>query len=534
MHLTLDANRTAPILEVNALSIHGSERVLVDQLSFELRAGQTLALVGESGSGKSVSALALMGLLPKDLQVQGSVLLDGKNLLKLSDAQLRPIRGQKIAMVFQEPMTALNSLHRVEKIIAETLWSQGWSKAQARQRVIALLEDVGIPNPESVLQRFPYELSGGQRQRVMIAMALVQEPDILIADEPTTALDVMLQVQILDLLKSLQQRHNMAMILISHDLNLVKHYADDVVVIHQGKVIEQGAVPQIFEQSQSTYTQNLLNHSFGQAINVQDAASLLRLKQLEVKFPIKKGWFNRTTQYLAAQYLAAVEALDLSLAQGHSLGIVGESGAGKSSLALAVARLIESRGKIQFGEHDLNQLSQKALRPLRRDFQIVFQDPFASLNPRMSVEQIIAEGLTLKPLSLFERTQRIENVLTQVELPVAFKSYYPHELSGGQRQRVALARALVLQPKLLILDEPTSALDRSTQRSIVALLRRLQHEQGISYLFISHDLQVVRALCQQVLVLRHAKVVELQATEQLFEQPQSDYTRQLIQASQYQ
>ena len=529
MHLTLDANSTAPILKVNALSIQSAERLLVDQLSFELYAGQTLALVGESGSGKSVSALSLMGLLPKVLQVQGSVLLDGKNLLKLSDAQLRSIRGQKIAMVFQEPMTALNSLHRVEKIIAETLWLQGWSKKQARQRVIALLEDVGIPNPESVLQRFPYELSGGQRQRVMIAMALVQEPDILIADEPTTALDVMLQVQILDLLKSLQQRHNMSMILISHDLNLVKHYADDVVVIHQGKVVEQGAVAQIFEQSQSTYTQNLLNHSFGQAINVQDAAPLLRLKQLEVKFPIKKGWFNRTTQYLAA-----VEALDLSLAQGHSLGVVGESGAGKSSLALAVARLIESRGQIRFGEHDLNQLSQKALRPLRRDFQIVFQDPFASLNPRMSVEQIIAEGLTLKPLSLFERTQRIENVLTQVELPVAFKSYYPHELSGGQRQRVALARALVLQPKLLILDEPTSALDRSTQRSIVALLRRLQHEQGMSYLFISHDLQVVRALCQQVLVLRHAKVVELQATEQLFEQPQSDYTRQLIQASQYQ
>ena len=529
MHLTQDAHKTTPILDVNALSIQSLERTLLDQLSFKLFAGQTLALVGESGSGKSISALALLGLLPQNLHLQGNVVFEGRNILGLSSAQLAQIRGKKIAMIFQEPMTALNPLHCVEKLIAETLWLQGCSKAQARQRVMALLNDVGIANPESLLQRFPYELSGGQRQRVMIAMALVQTPDILIADEPTTALDVMLQMQVLDLLKSIQQRYKMAMILISHDLNLVKSYADDVVVIRQGQVVEQGAVTQVFEHPQSAHTQDLLNHCFGQAIEVDAAAPLLQLKQLEVKFPIKRGWFNRVNADLTA-----LEAVDVSLAQGHSLGIVGESGAGKSSLALAVARLIKSCGQILFEGRDLNQMSQKTLRKLRSDFQIVFQDPFASLNPRMNVEQIIKEGLALKQLSTLEMKNCVEKALTQVELPITFRHCYPHELSGGQRQRVALARALVLQPKLLILDEPTSALDRSTQRAMVSLLRRLQQEQGISYLFISHDLQVVRALCQQVLVLWQAKVVELQATEQLFEQPQSDYTRQLIQASEYQ
>lgn len=528
MHLIQDSNEVKVVLKVNALSIRSAEHVLVNQLNFELYAGQTLALVGESGSGKSISALAILGLLPKSLYVQGSIEFQGRQLLNLRDIELTAIRGKKIAMIFQEPMTALNALHRVEKLLAETLWRQGWSKLRARQRVVGLLEEVGICNPESILQRFPHELSGGQRQRVMIAMALVQEPDILIADEPTTALDVILQRQVLDVLQSLQQRYAMAIILISHDLNLLRCYADHVVVIRHGKVVEQGATSDIFAQPQSNYTKALLNTSFGEAIDVQEGEPLLCLKQLEVKFALKKGWLNHTSQYCTA-----VEALDLSLSQGHSLGIVGESGAGKSSLALAVARLIESHGQIIFKNRDLNQLSQKALRSLRADFQMVFQDPFASLNPRMNVEQIIMEGLALKGICTSASQKYVEHALLQVELPVSFKDYYPHQLSGGQRQRVALARALVLQPQLLILDEPTSALDRTSQYAMVALLRRLQQEHGLSYLLITHDLQVVRAICQHVIVLKEGKVVELQATQALFEQPQAAYTQQLIQASQY-
>ncbi len=393
-------------------------------------------------------------------------------------------------MIFQEPMTALNPLHRVEKIIGESLYLQGWSKDQVRQRVVELLHDVGITHPEDKLRRYPHELSGGQRQRVMIAMALALDPDILIADEPTTALDVTLQAQILKLLQSLQHRRNMAMILISHDLNIVKRCAQQVVVMNQGRVEEQGSAEQIFKQPKAEYTRHLLAHNF-------------------------------------------VEPLKLVLRQGDSIGIVGESGSGKTSLALAIARLIESKGQIFLMEQDLNLLSEKKLRLLRTDFQIVFQDPFSSLNPRMTVEQIIGEGLNLKHHMPLAVTEQIDQILQTVELPVHFKQRYPHELSGGQRQRVALARALILKPKLIILDEPTSALDRTTQRAIVQLLRNLQQEYQLSYLFISHDLQVVRALCQQVMVLRHAQLVEFQDTEQLFSNPQSEYTRQLIAASQY-
>jgi microcin C transport system ATP-binding protein len=529
MHSIQDVNNSLkPMLKVDQLNIQTDTQTLVELLSFELHAGETLAIVGESGSGKSISSLALLGLLPKNLQVKGTAQLEGQNLLRLTQAQHRQIRGKKMAMIFQEPMTALNPLHRVEKIIGETLMLQGWSTSKIRERVIELLHDVGIPEPEDKLKRYPHELSGGQRQRVMIAMALALDPDILIADEPTTALDVTVQAQILNLLKSLQTQRQMAMILVSHDLNLVKRYADQVIVMNQGRVEEQGAVGDIFQQPKTVYTQNLLNHDFGAAIHIQPTQPLLELNQLAVKFPIKSGLLNRVKAYFTA-----VEAMDLTLSEGQSIGIVGESGSGKSSLALAIARLIQSDGKIVLNGQDLNQLSEKQLRPLRSDFQIVFQDPFSSLNPRMTIEQIIGEGLGLKKLSTDDVQKRVEEALIKVELPITFATRYPHELSGGQRQRVSLARALVLKPKLLILDEPTSALDRTTQRAIVALLRRLQQEEGIAYLFISHDLKVVRALCQKVLVLHHAKVMEFQDTEQLFEHPQTEYTRCLIEASQY-
>ena len=539
MHSIQDVNNTSSdtaadpaantVLRVHQLRIdHDDAQPLVQALSFELHAGETLAIVGESGSGKSISSLALLGLLPKTLQVSGQALISGQNLLEMTQAQLRRIRGEKIAMIFQEPMTALNPLHRVEKIIGESLLLRGWSKAKTRERVIQLLNDVGIPEPEEKLKRYPHELSGGQRQRVMIAMALALDPDILIADEPTTALDVTLQAQILNLLKSLQQSRKMAMILISHDLNLVRKYADQVIVMHQGQAVEQGNAAQIFNAPAQAYTQDLLNHDFGEALTLNPQPAVLELVNVGVKFPIKQGLLNRVKDYVVA-----VEPLSMVLQQGQSIGIVGESGSGKSSLALAVSRLIDSDGQILLLGQDLNQLNEKQLRPLRSHFQIVFQDPFSSLNPRLNVEQTLSEGLALKNISKNEIQQRIDEALQKVELPVSFKQRYPHELSGGQRQRIALARALVLQPKVLILDEPTSALDRTTQRAIVRLLRRLQQEYGMSYLFISHDLKVVKALCQKVLVLRRAKMVEFQDTEALFTQPQTEYTQKLIEASQY-
>ncbi|MDH0030452.1 MULTISPECIES: dipeptide ABC transporter ATP-binding protein [unclassified Acinetobacter] len=526
MHLTQDVK---PLLKVQQLCIaNETGQTLLDDLNFELYPAQTLAMVGESGSGKSISALALLGLLPETLAVQGSVQFENDDLLKLNQQQLQQIRGKRIAMIFQEPMTALNPLHKVEKIVGESLVLQGLSKAEAQQKVINLLHDVGIEDATQILKCYPHQLSGGQRQRVMIAMALALEPDVLIADEPTTALDVMLQTQILDLLKKLQQQRNMAMILISHDLNLVKRYADHVLVLNQGKVEEQGTISEIFDHPKTEYTRNLLNHDFGQALVLEPAETLLRLENVTVKYPIKHGLFNQVKHYKVA-----AEAINLELMQGEALGIVGESGSGKSSLALAIARLIVSEGDIIFQGKDLNQLNQKQLRPLRRDFQIVFQDPLSSLNPRMTVEQIIGEGLKLRSISKALITTKIEEVLSKVELSIDAKHQYPHELSGGQRQRVALARALVLQPKLIILDEPTSALDRSTQRAMIQLLRRLQQQDQISYIFISHDLQVIQALCQKVMVMHQAKVLEYQQTTQLFAQPQTEYTRQLIAASQY-
>lgn len=529
MHSIQDNNQATTIaLEVKQLQIRHEQATLLENLSFQLHQGQTLALVGESGSGKTITCLGLLGLLPQSLNRSGSAIYADVDLLTCPTQQLQRIRGRKIALIFQDPMTALNPLHQVEKIVGEVLILQGLSKQQVRQKVLQLLLDVGINSPEHMLKRYPHQLSGGQRQRVMIAAALALDPEILIADEPTTALDVTLQIQILDVLKTLQQQRKMSLILISHDLNLVRQYADEMIVMNQGCVEQQGTTAQVFQYPATPYTRELMNHDFGQALAPVLSTPVLQLDQLLVQYPIKQGWLNRVT----GQHTAV--AIDhLQLQQGECLGIVGESGSGKSSMALAIARLIQSQGKIWFQQQNLNTLNQKQLRPLRANFQMVFQDPFSSLNPRLTVEQIIAEGLAVRQQQEREVATKVSQALADVELDDSFKLRYPHELSGGQRQRVALARALVLQPQLMILDEPTSSLDRSTQRAIVQLLRRLQQQYQLSYLLISHDLHVVRAIAQKVLVLREAQAVEMQTTEALFAHPQSPYTQQLIRASQY-
>ncbi len=538
MHSTQNANQNS--LKVQNLSIRteSDSCLLLHELSFELKPGRTLALVGESGSGKSITTLALVGLLPTGLKASGAVIFEGQSLLPLSDNEMCRIRGHKIAMVFQESMSALNPLHTIEKQLGELLHLSGISKIEVRQRVLELLVQVGITTPEQYLTRYPHELSGGQRQRVMIAMALVGDPDVLIADEPTTALDVILQRQLLDLIKQLQQERNMALVLISHDLNLIHQYSDDVIVLQAGKVVEQGATLAIFDQPQHEYTKLLLDDDLGAALpitfNTNETLPVLELRKLGIKYPIKHDALTSFWEQLRHKtpFLQALKPLDLMLSQGESLGIVGESGSGKTSLALALTRLIASSGEILLQGQLINELSESSLRPLRSKFQIVFQDPFASLNPRLTVGNIIGEGVETKIQSNVKRRQAVADVLSKVELNDSFIDRYPHELSGGQRQRVALARALIMQPKLLILDEPTSALDRTTQRALVALLRKLQLENQLSYLFISHDLSLVRALCQRILVLRQGLMVELQETEQLFTQPKTAYTQQLIAASQ--
>ncbi|WNX61741.1 dipeptide ABC transporter ATP-binding protein [Acinetobacter baumannii] len=528
MHLTQENNLNvdARLLNIENLSISTQDQPLLEGLNLHLQTGDTLAIVGESGSGKTISCLAMMGLLPEKLKTSGRIIIDSKNILEIDEKTQTHIRGRQIAMIFQEPSTALNPLHRVEKIVGENFILQGRSKSKAQQQVIQLLKDVGIANPEYILKRYPHELSGGQKQRVMIAAALALQPKILIADEPTTALDVILQTQILELLKSLQSKYGMALILISHDLNLVRRYADKLIVLHKGQVVEQGQLQQIFKNPASIYTQQLLEHDLGFAEQRSTSHKILSVQQLNVKYLIRRGFFNRIQGYTNA-----VENVNFELAQGEALGVVGESGSGKSSLALALVRLIKSEGQINFLGQDINRLEQKALRKIRSDLQIVFQDPFGSLNPRMTVGQIIAEGLKVKAITDKEIKQQVESALIKVELAEGFQHRYPHELSGGQRQRVALARALVVQPKLLILDEPTSALDRSTQKAMIQLLRRLQQTEHLSYIFISHDLNVVKALCHKVMVLRHAKVMEYQLTEQLFNAPKTEYTKQLIATS---
>ena len=531
------------MLTVDRLTITTTTGVqLVDALSYKLRQGQTLAIVGESGSGKSIASLALLGLLPDSLIITGTVQLastTGMSTLpiandKARNAALRAIRGQRIGMVFQEPMTALNPLHTVAKQIAESLRLVGVPKKQWQETSIALLNDVNITDPADKLNRYPHELSGGQRQRVMIAMALAQQPDILIADEPTTALDVTLQHEILALLDDLKSKHNMAMILISHDLNLVRRYSDEVIVMRQGQTIEQGKTSSVFDQPKADYTRTLIKQDFGQALTIKDdnadkQSSVLEVKRLNIKFPIEKGLFGGTKRWFDA-----VKGVDMTLQKGQALGIVGESGSGKTTIALALSQLLSNQagvnGQIVVNDQDISALSKKALRNFRSQIQMVFQDPFASINPRMTVMQIVEEGLLVQGVDKAARQQAVLDSLATVHLPLAFAQRYPHELSGGQRQRVALARALIMKPSLLILDEPTSALDSTTQVTVVSLLREIQERLQVSYVFISHDLKVVRALCQHIMVLKKGVCVESGRTEDLFNHPQHIYTQQLLKA----
>lgn len=531
------------MLKVDELSIVTDAGItLVDKLSYELRQGQTLAIVGESGSGKSIASLALLGLLPDNLTVTGEVqLVDVTGMVtlpiannKIRNAALRSIRGQRIGMVFQEPMTALNPLHTVGKQIAESLHLSGVAKKQWREKSIALLDDVNITEPADKLNRYPHELSGGQRQRVMIAMALAQQPNILIADEPTTALDVTLQHEILELLDDLKRQHNMAMILISHDLNLVRRYSDDVIVMRQGQTIEQGQTVAVFNQPKAEYTRSLIKQDFGQALSLLDDESqlltVLKVNNLQVQFSIEKSLFGGTKRWFDA-----VKDLQMTLQKGQALGIVGESGSGKTTIALALSQLLSNQarvsGQIMVNGQDITALSKRELRQFRSQIQMVFQDPFASINPRMTVMQIVEEGLLVQGVNKAERQQAVIDSLATVHLPTEFAQRYPHELSGGQRQRVALARALIMQPSLLILDEPTSALDSTTQVTVVNLLREIQEKLQISYVFISHDLKVVRALCQHMMVIKDGMCVESGLTEEVFNNPQHPYAQQLLQAS---
>ncbi|QRO13497.1 ABC transporter ATP-binding protein [Moraxella osloensis] len=542
------------LLTVKNLTIKSANQTLVDDLSYTLHTGETLAIVGESGSGKSLSSLALLGLLPNSLSITGQATLtdvsDTQNpkpiILPIENDSLstysksrkqnenifRQIRGKRIGMIFQEPMTALNPLHTVSKQIAESLSLAGVAKKHWRQRTLALLSQVNIANPESKLARYPHELSGGQRQRIMIAMALAQDPEIIIADEPTTALDVTLRHEILRLLHRLKNERGMAMILISHDLNLVKRYSDNLIVMQQGKVMEQGATQAIFDHPQQDYTRSLIYQEFGQSLPIIDnSPSVLEVKQLTIAFPQKNNILGQTTQWFEA-----VKGLNLTLAQGQSLGIVGESGSGKTTTALALIKLLANAAKVQgqillsANAHmtDVLALSNKAFLPYRSDMQMVFQDPYASINPRFSVFEIIEEGLTIQGMAKTAREKAVLAALDTVRLPRDFISRYPHELSGGQRQRVALARALVMKPKILLLDEPTSALDSSTQVAMVKLLRDIQAKFGLSYIFISHDLQVVKAVCQTILVLKNGETQAYDTTDNIFSQPQNQYVTALI------
>jgi len=541
-HDSADEN-SAAILTVDQLSIVTAAGIpLVDKLSYQLKKGQTLAIVGESGSGKSIASLALLGLLPESLTVSGNVQLAGVGKLLIADSSsarnksLKAIRGQRMGMVFQEPMTALNPLHTVAKQIAESLRLSGVSKKQWREQTIALLNDVNITDPADKLSRYPHELSGGQRQRVMIAMALAQKPDILIADEPTTALDITLQHEILALLDSLKRVHNMAMILISHDLNLVRRHSDEIIVMRQGQTIEQGNTSAIFHQPKADYTRTLMQQNFGAALKLADTAPknshvpVLEVKNLQVQFPVEKSLFGGTKRWFDA-----VKDVSMTLKTGQALGIVGESGSGKTTIALALSQLLGNQarisGQIAVNGQDIKALSKNELRKFRSQIQMVFQDPFASINPRMTVLQIVEEGLLVQGFGKMARQQAVMDSLETVHLPLEFAHRYPHELSGGQRQRVALARALVMQPRLLILDEPTSALDSTTQVTVVNLLREIQEKLQISYVFISHDLKVVRALCQHIMVLKDGECVESGRTEDIFNNPQHPYAKRLLQAS---
>jgi len=528
---------TAPLLSVRDLSVAfhqgGKESLAVDRVSFEIMPGEVLALVGESGSGKSVTANSILKLLPYPAasHPSGQILFEGKDLLTLPMRDLRSVRGNDITMIFQEPMTSLNPLHSIERQIGEILeLHQALTGAPARTRILELLNQVGIRDPEKRLKAFPHELSGGQRQRVMIAMALANRPKLLIADEPTTALDVTVQAQILELLAGLKNQHHMSMLFITHDLGIVRKFADRVCVMTKGKIVETGTVEQVFTNPQHAYTRHLLAaEPKGEPPPADDKKRVvMQGADIKVWFPIKAGLMRKVVDHVKA-----VDGIDITLREGQTVGVVGESGSGKTTLGLALSRLISSKGRISFIGQSIDAYSYAMMKPLRNRLQVVFQDPYGSLSPRMSVGDIIAEGLKVHETSLSyeERDRRVATALEEVGLDPATRWRYPHEFSGGQRQRIAIARAMVLKPRFVMLDEPTSALDMSVQAQVVDLLRDLQSKHDLAYLFISHDLKVVKALANEVIVMRHGKIVESGPAKSIFEAPKEDYTRALMAAA---
>ncbi|WP_104204150.1 ABC transporter ATP-binding protein [Billgrantia saliphila] len=523
-------SRASPLLRLDRLSITFDGKPVLEKLSLEVRRGETLALVGESGSGKSVSALGAMNLLPDNATVSGGRWLVDTDLATLRQRDWQALRGGRVGFVFQEPMTSLNPLHTVGKQIGETLrLHQGLSGRAARERTRTLLEQVRLPRPDELLDAWPHQLSGGQRQRVMIAMAIANDPELLIADEPTTALDVTVQQEILALLAELRDRHGMGMLFITHDLNLVRRHADRVCVLYDGVEQETGPVSEVFQSPRSEYTRTLLDaEPTGRPAPPTSRQPLLEARGVSVSFQRPRRLFAPRPPAFEA-----VKPIDLHLAPGETLGIVGESGSGKTTLAMALLRLVESRGEIDFDGERLDRLSGNALRRRRRRFQVVFQDPYGSLSPRLPVSDIVSEGLRFHypDLSASEITQRVRTALEEVGLPVDCAARYPHEFSGGQRQRIAVARALVLEPELVVLDEPTSALDRTVQKQLVELLRDLQARRGLSYLFISHDLAVVRAMAHRVMVLKEGALVEQGDCQTLLAEPSSAYTQALVKAA---
>lgn len=523
------------LLNIKNLSVAFGKNV-VNEVSFHINAGEKLALVGESGSGKSVTALSVLQLhdRQKVSYPGGKIEFQGQDLLKMNEADLRQVRGKDIAMIFQEPMTSLNPVYTIGTQLMEPLLiHEGLSKSAARRRMIELLDQTGIPEPEKRFNTYPHTLSGGQRQRVMIAMALACKPKLLIADEPTTALDVTIQLQIIELLESMQKDFGMAVLLISHDLNLVKRFAERICVMQKGQLVEVADVDTLFEQPKHPYTQHLLNSQPERIQTDYDYSThptpLLEGQEIRCYFSRKPGFLSKRID----DQLKAVDDVNLRLYPGETLGIVGESGSGKTTLGLCLLRLQQCTGAIQFKAHRLDQLSTGEIRPLRRHFQVVFQDPYSSLSPRMRIEEIIGEGLLIHfpELSRSQRRERIVAILKEVDLEENMLSRYPHEFSGGQRQRIAIARAVILEPEIILLDEPTSALDVSVQKQVLELLMKLQRKHKISYLFISHDLKVIRAISHRIIVMRNGQFVEENETEAIFNQPQHPYTQSLLHAS---
>jgi microcin C transport system ATP-binding protein len=535
--MSAELSEGEPLLSVRNLAVSfrqgGKETRAVKGISFDIKRGETVAVVGESGSGKSVSALSVVRLLayPAASHPSGEIVFKGQDLLKADETAMRKLRGNDITMIFQEPMTSLNPLHTIRQQIDEILELHGRAPGEQRQpRIIELLTKVGIPNPEERLSAYPHQLSGGQRQRIMIAMALANEPDLLIADEPTTALDVTVQAQILALLKSLQQELGMAILFITHDLNIVRKLAHRVVVMQHGEVREQGSVREVFARPQHPYTQALLAAEPKGSPAPSDLARpvVVQTDSLKIWFPIRKGLLRRVVGHVKA-----VDEISLAIREGETLGVVGESGSGKTTLGQAILRLIRSDGPILYLGQRIDQHKFKQMRPLRKDMQVVFQDPFGSLSPRMSVAEIVAEGLLVQTpgMSLDQQRSVVAKALVDVGLDPQTMDRYPHEFSGGQRQRIAIARAMALNPKFVVLDEPTSALDRTVQVQIVELLKKLQRERQIAYLFISHDLQVVKALANELIVMKSGKVVEAGPAAEIFAGPKTEYTKALIAAA---